>query len=261
MIRTALCLSGQSRDFQKSFDSQKKYLLSKLEPDIFIHSWSFRGSSKLLPCHCKEYNIQDFQTHLIPENRIRAASLLELYDPKLFLIEYPNHIFFLEQINKSKTQNAKYWFNGLMMYYSIYMSNSLKKQYEASLGFTYDLVIRSRMDLYFESIDFRNTIKDAIKNNTIYLAPNENIDRPFNESMKNTLNSQGISYMPNDQFAYGNSMAMDYYSSIYTKYVENIDYAPHHGEAAMSVHLWEKNNSNFKTIKVNSGIKMKINSW
>jgi len=260
-MKVALCLSGQTRNFQKCFDSQKKYILSVLNPDIFIHTWSYRGTSKLLPCHCKEYNILDFQTHLIPENRTHAQNLLEYYDPKFCLIEYPDHKFFLDKISSSKTQNAKYWFNGLMMYYSIYMSNSLKKQYETFANFTYDLVIRCRMDLCFEDANFGDTVKDAIENNTIYLAPNENIDRPFNQQMKKELNHKGISYMPNDQFAYGSSEAMDYYSSVYTKFADNIDYAPHHGEATLSVHLWKKNYSKFKIIKTNPDIKMKINSW
>ena len=177
------------------------------------------------------------------------------------MIEYPNHQFFLDMIRTSTTQNAHRWFNGLMMYYSIYMSNSLKKQHESFFNFKYDLVIRCRMDLWFEGAYFGDTIKDVADNNVIYLAPNENIDRPFNEAMKKRLNEQGISYMPSDQFAYGSSAAMDYYSSAYTKFEEDIDYAPHHGEATISVHLWEKNVSEFQTIKTSPGIRMKINSW
>jgi hypothetical protein len=64
--------------------------------------------------------------------------------------------------------------------------------------------------------------------------------------------------MPNDKLAYGNSESMDYYSSIYSFFNQDIDHYPHHGEATISDHLWIKNNSIYKHIKINNNIKMKI---
>ena len=65
-----------------------------------------------------------------------------------------------------------------MMYYSIYQSNNLKKQYEINYGFKYDIVIRCRFDLFFEHLKL-------LTDDSLYLAPNENIDRPFNNNKKN----------------------------------------------------------------------------
>jgi hypothetical protein len=52
------------------------------------------------------------------------------------------------------------------MYYSIYKSNELKKQYEIENNFKYDYVIRLRMDVQFEYEldieDIVNTREDCI---------------------------------------------------------------------------------------------------
>lgn len=47
-MKVALCLSGQSRTFKRCFKSQKKHIIDRLNPDIFIHTWTFGGNRDIL---------------------------------------------------------------------------------------------------------------------------------------------------------------------------------------------------------------------
>ena len=93
-----------------------------------------------------------------------------------------------------------------------------------------------------------------LTDDSLYLAPNENTDRPFNNNKKNILDTIGPKYMPNDQFAHGTSEAMDYYSNIYESYLLNQNIFPQHPEGLMSEYLW---NSSYIPI-INNNIRMKI---
>lgn len=269
-MKVALCLSGQSRTFRQCLYSHKLQIINKFNPDIFIHSWSFKGDSRLFSSHDHRFKINDYRKYInYDRNIIPATKLVQAYCPKQISIEHPDVDYFISQVKRSDRYTThgfdklfdshdKYrWFNCLMMYYSIYASNKLKKDYEQRHNFVYDIVIRCRMDLFFSYISFDDTLKD-VKNNTIYLAPNENMDIIFNKGMKEQLLKQGARFMPNDQFAYGNSGAMDYYSSVYEYFMRDIDCYAHHGEGALTDHLWNKNFSIYKTIKTNPKIKMKI---
>lgn len=259
-MKIALCLSGETRNFQKNFLNLKQYIIDPYNVDIFIHTWSYRGDKNAPKYYFLNYDHNEYNKYLNEDNTTHATELLKTYKPKQCLIEYPDKNLFIDQLEHSQQNSKNWWFNGLMMYYSIFKSNELKIRYEENRKVKYDIVIRSRMDLYFEYLSFDNTFEDCIDNNTIYLPPNENIDRKFNSEMKVIYEQYGHKYMPNDQFAYGTSEAMNYYSSIYTKFIENIDYAPHHGEGALSYHLWEKNQTEHR-IKINSNIKMKLDPW
>lgn len=269
-MKVALCLSGQSRTFRQCLTSQRLQIIDKLKADVFIHSWSFKGDSRLFSSHDHRFKINDYKKYInYDRNIIPATKLVQAYNPKKILIEYPDADYFISKVRKSDRYVAhgfdklfdsydKYkWFNCLMMYYGIYMSNKLKKDYEEQRNFIYDMVIRCRMDLFFSYASFDETLEN-IKSNIIYLAPNENTDIVFNKGMKQELVKQGIKFMPNDQFAYGNSGAMDYYSSVYEYFAKDIDYYAHHGEGALTDHLWNKNTSMYKIIKTNPKIKMKI---
>lgn len=245
-MRVAICLSGQTRTYEKCFDSQYNHIIKKYNCDVFIHTWVYNGLYPKTPDnlhYCREYSINNYDKYL-NNNYLIDSKVISLYNPKKILIEYPDKNFF---INKSPSDNIKF-FNAIMMYYSIYQSNQLKIKYENDRNFKYDIVIRCRFDLFFESLDL-------ISDGNLYLAPNENIDRPFNNEMKNLLNTIGPKYMPNDQFAYGTSNAMDYYSDAYIDYLLHKDSFPSHPEGVLSKHLWE----NGKYIPlIDNNIRMKI---
>ena len=270
-MKAALCLSGQSRTFKKCFKSQYNHIIKPLNADVFIHTWAYAGNSQIHATHNQSYDINKYVKFVDSyKYSTPLTAINQLYKPKTMVVEYPDYNFFIDKMKQSKNlpdqdknsdkwytlfkNNNRYkWFNLLMMHYGIYKSNSLKKKFEDIKGFKYDLVIRCRFDLLF-----KKAIIDEVEKNVIYLPPNEDIDIVFNEGMKKQLQEKGPAFMPNDKFAYGNSGAMDYYSSIYEFYNRDVDYYLHHGEASVSQHLWDKNNSEYKNIKINDKIKMKI---
>lgn len=275
-MRVAICFSGQSRTFKQCYESQKKFILDPLQPDVFIHTWNFTGSTDIHSTHNKAYNINKYIDYVKSSKyTVDANDIIDLYRPKNIFIEDSDPSIFIDKIKKSKrfseeekiegkdfrklfyNDNKYKWFNMIMMYYGVYMSNKLKKNFEIHHNIKYDIVIRSRMDLYFEAFDISETI-DLVKNNTIFLPPNQDINFRFNPEMMYHFNKRGPVFMPNDKLAYGNSESMDYYSSIYSFFNQDIDYYSHHGEGVISEHLWLKNNSIYKDIKVNDNIKMKI---
>lgn len=270
-MKVALCLSGQSRTFKKCFKSQKKHIIDRLNPDIFIHTWTFAGNRDIHATHNQKYDTQKYQKYVESFNNITSATdLIKLYKPKKILIEHPNYNYFIDKIKQSNrykkaegfeklfdNDNKYKWFNLLMMYYSIFMSNQLKSDFEKEVNINYDLVIRSRMDLYFNKFLIDNTLQLVI-GNVIFLPPNQDIDVVFNPEMKQQLLERGPVFMPNDKLAYGNTNSMNYYSSAYTFFEKDVDFYPHHGEAVLSEHLWYKNVSEYKNIQINKDIQMRI---
>ncbi len=248
-MRVALCLSGQTRTFENVFYTQFTHIIKKYKTDIFIHTWLYNGLYPKTPDnlhYCREYKIENHDRYLT-NDYLNDKRLLELYIPKKCLLEYPEKNYFIGKIQSENKQ----FFNALMMHYSIYSCNELKKQYEIDNSFLYDIVIRCRFDLFFQRCDL--VLKDY---NTIYLPPHANVNNPFTDSMKRILEKDGPSYMPNDQFAYGSSSAMDYYSSLYKNYIKKQSMYPNHPEGMLSDHLW-KFNKNYK-IEINSNILMGI---
>jgi hypothetical protein len=238
-MKVALCLSGQIRNWKNSFDSINKQVIEKYNCDVFIHTWDAIGNSVphgVMSNFKFEHNKEKIDKEII-----------ENYKPKKIKVDNTDYDFF---INKTPTTR---FYNTIMMWYSIYHSNNLKKEYEFERNFLYDVTIRARFDTYFEHFEI-----DTVNPNTIYLPPNENINNPFTTSMKNMLSKQGPSYMPNDQLAYGDTPSMDYYCSIYSIINKNLNTYVNHPEGLLSEHLWSKNKTNISP-DINHNIKMKIN--
>lgn len=238
-MKVALCLSGQIRNWKNSFYSLEKEIIEKYKCDVFIHTWDTIGNTvphDYRPDFNFEHSIEKIDKEVITK-----------YKPKKIQIDNTDYDFF-----KNKIPNKNRFYNTLMMWYGIYHSNKLKNEYEKERGIFYDVTIRTRFDTYFEHFEISD-----FKPNTIYLPPNNNIDNPFTLSMKDRLNQDGPSYMPNDQFAYGDAPSMDYYCMVYPIINKNIETYTNHPEGMLSQHLWSKNNTNILP-EINYNIKMKI---
>jgi len=47
-MKIALCFSGQARSFEKGYEYYKRNLLDHYDVDVYIHTWEFEGSDKLI---------------------------------------------------------------------------------------------------------------------------------------------------------------------------------------------------------------------
>lgn len=251
-MKVALCYSGLVKNFNDCVDSHKKFIIDKFETDIFIHTWSKIGSKTLPNWYNDNYSLDKHIEATESQDSVDIKYFIDHIKIKKILIEYPDIRYFY---NKFHDDNNQKFFNNCMMHYSINKANALKTEYESDNNFKYDMVIRCRFDLYFEKLIIENFIS-----NTIYLPPNQNMDVKFDPRMLNLLKTQGFSYMPNDQFAYGCSDSMNYYSSIIDNIKNNFNYYTHHPEGVLSEHLWFKNHSMFKNIEINNNINMRIQS-
>ena len=235
-MKVALCLSGQIRNWKKCFDSIEKQILEKYNCDVFIHTWNTIGNP--VPHH---YDI-NFKHNL----ELIDMDILKKYHPKKIKIDFPNYELF-----KNKIPNSRFY-NTLMMWYSVYNSNKLKCEYEYENNLIYDVNIRCRFDTLFENFEI-----NEVKENTIYLPPNENINNPFTDLMKKTLKEIGPSYMPNDQFSYGDLNSMNYYCKVHKILENNIYEYIHHPEGILTEHLWKKNISD-TNVEINNNIRIQI---
>lgn len=262
-MKVALCLSGLTRNFVDCVNTHKKFFIAPYNTDVFIHTWSKEGSNTLPHWYTQQYSLNRHQIDLENQKNTDINRIISQYSPKKILIEYPDINYFHRNFF---SETSPSFFNCVMMHYSINRANNLKKEQEIYNGFKYDIVIRCRFDSYFENIDFLDTLTEisTLANNkiynTIYLPPAQNVDVRFNTEMLHLLEKQGVSYMPNDQFAYGSSQSMDYYCSIFDSMKKNSDFYVKHPEGVLSEHLWSKNTSNIKNIQINNSIKMKIQS-
>ena len=237
-MRVALCLSGQTRNWLGCRDTIKKYVIEPLNADVFFHTWSVKGQK--LSYHTP-------MDSMVPDIPI-VGNLEEFYKPIASIIEVPDYDTF-------KKIKPSYYYNTLMMHYSIWRVNELKKEYENTNSMKYDVVIRCRFDLEIHKFDIVDTLPNIV--DTIYLPPNQNMDIQFNESMAEAFKVTGIKYMPNDQLAYGSSTGMDYYSKLWEIQSNDINEYINHPEGALTEHFWNKNKSGFKA-DVNPNILMKI---
>jgi hypothetical protein len=171
-MKIALCLSGQIRSFDLVKESWKKFFLKK-DIDIFCHTYHKYDNSK----YTNFYNYDDPNDYgSFGESKLE--DILDTFKPIYFSYEPPHF-----------HENSK------SMFYSIYQSNYLKRSYENTRAFKYDVVIRSRYDLLFHS--------DPIIERNEYL---------------NIIHRPGGTGGINDWYAYGSSEIMDIYSNIFEEY-------------------------------------------
>lgn len=141
-MRIAVCLSGQPRGLPFSLDLFKWGLLDKNDNiDIFIHSWFDKSivGNKFDSAQPDNFNA----TGTAAEN---TDSLLKSICPKGILLESPkdfNEFGHLKDLGTARQKSLA------SMFYSSFKSNELKRKYEEDNKFTYDLVIKTRIDLQY----------------------------------------------------------------------------------------------------------------
>lgn len=193
-MKIALCLSGHTRSYKKTYNYWYENVLKKYNPDVFISTWD--GSGVIGGCCFALLHIQDA---FKPKNdlefgkidsKIDADNLKEKFKPKGIVIDNPSD----EHINQVRSR-----FEGnldgsgqkidsiALMYYKIFDANNLKKAYELENNFKYDIVIRSRFDLAMTKLNLdvpmdimhikvRNKIVYGV-HDTIFFSNSDNMDK------------------------------------------------------------------------------------
>ena len=189
----AVCLSGEPRSLKLSADNILNNLIVPNNCDIFIHTWYDNFNSERMDGYCGVFPGTNITGNgcMSKWEDIDYIKILNTFNPKSILIEKQ-----FKFVEKFKIPN---WSLGTTsnkvqsMFYSINKANELKQQYEKYNNFTYDYVIRCRLDCIFN----QQLKIEQFDNNYVHIS--------------NKMHSHGV----NDFFAIGNSLNMDKYSSTF----------------------------------------------
>jgi hypothetical protein len=167
----------------------KRAILDVCAPDIYIHSWDRLG-----------FDHSDRGDNHLVSTITNRARLQQLYNPKAMIIE-PMRYWDTSKYNHRigyGNRNPQIIFG---MFHGIQSANRLKQAQESNTHSTYDVVIRSRADLFFENdLD--------LKELGLYARGEKGIHFP----------AFGHYGGEPDQFAFGDSKSMDAYANT----IENI---------------------------------------
>ena len=130
-MKIALTLSGQPRRYKSGFKQLKKWFLDRYDIDVYLHSWVNDKVHK--------YHYGDIQVTYNLKDQV-YDDLVNWYQPKDYLFEKP--------INFDASHMVSYHrLNSQMgMWISLYRAWQLLE----NSGIKYDLIIRSRYDLFFD---------------------------------------------------------------------------------------------------------------
>ena len=116
-MKIALCFSGQVRSFEKGYEYYKRNLLDHYDVDVYIHSWKFQDSNKLV----------------------------DLYKPKDYLFE--DKLMGNYDLIYTNTPNAQKW-PPRFTYSALYSMKEVSKLIDGQ----YDWVIKSRTDYALNTV-------------------------------------------------------------------------------------------------------------
>ena len=193
-MKVALNLSGLSRTLSYSWLFIDKYIATPLKADIFLHTWDIdhssshglsKGSTTLDP---------KFNAPSVFSETSKEGYILDELAPISYIIE-PFENFALKEENHST----------FAMYYGVQQANLLRKQHEKQKGISYDLVVRARLDSFFENTIPDKEIQEALDQDTLFVG--------CNCSEKNYIHTETT-----DVFAFAKGPIMDIYSDTFNLY-------------------------------------------
>lgn len=184
-MKIALCYSGQLRHVKECVKNHKNTFFCGDNIDVFAHLWfdSMYEGKAFDEAHRNRGSFKKDDVDFFMNEFCPVYSIIE--PPMSFSSELRPDPRFPHPIN-----------NTLSMFYSIKMSNGLKKRAEIENKFSYDYVVRLRTDEYF-------------------LSTIGSFDRYQCDSLHVLNEYAHLDYGINDHFCIGNSENMDKYCSVY----------------------------------------------
>lgn len=219
----ALCLSGLTRSISYSWPFLERYLVRPFSSKVFIHTWDID--------HGGERGYKNPPLPSFFDGCTKAQFFEKEIKPQAYTIE--SYVNWCAQSHSEKASTA--------MFYSIYQANCLKIQYEKENGVIFDIVIRARMDLFFEKFLCPMEIQEALKNRVVYGGHAGGKPDPR---------------FITDVFGFSNSKVMDIYSGVWENIVAQ---KPRRYPAELELHeQLINNNIEFKWSKSRFRI---LNEW
>lgn len=198
-MKIALCLSGQPRGLPVCLQELQKGLDIE-NMDVFCHTWFDENDIG------KAYETAQLSQYgkvgtVHPQTK---ELLLDTLKPIDYIIEPQKEFPFAREFRSSQDALQEQMAS---IFYSIYMSNLLKRKHELLNDFKYDLVIRARYDLWYA--ERLNLIKYIEQAKTMIVTAEK-----F-QGLRNDQNYIHGGYTMTDIFAYSTSENMDIFSSVY----------------------------------------------
>lgn len=205
-MKIAICLSGQFRTGEYALPSALNFFQGH-DCDYFCHAWQDNNMRLATPDRYRTF----LKTVDKQYTKEYIESILEKLKPKKVIIE-------------ENSANVPYPGPWSQMFYSLMISNWLKKEYEIENNFKYDVVVKTRYDFVYPP---NWTFKPMFHKHeplTDYL-----------EIFSNHATRMSMEYSninASDTIFYGSSAAMDIFCDLY-RYLQwkeikinNYDYAP-----------------------------------
>lgn len=184
-LKVAVCISGQSRAWKSCVKSFKNHFASDYDVKFFGHTWD-ENSWK---------TVVDGKKNIIKEKLDKQALSSEI-----------TQAFGLENVLVDKQLSGDGFFWGPPLK-SAMIANHLKCKYEVENGFIFDVVVKTRWDLFYDpSYTFEKLVTPAFNPTVLYCHPQTNFPREFR--------------LPavDDIMYFGSSRVMDIMSNLYAAY-------------------------------------------
>lgn len=222
-MRVAICISGQPRDIEVGVEQVINNIINcnpELDFDVFAHAWISNSGDPWDTAQEQQRGIVGTQ------DGTPAEKILTVLKPKLWLFEeqinFENYTKFFNTHPTAKQSSLA------SNFYSVYVANNLKKQYENMEGFVYDYVIRMRYDLFFNKPILVSDYVDWVQTGVV-------VPKNYQEDQDRiTWNATNKGMV--DVFAISSSEHMDKYSETFLQMPSvNREYSPPFGEVYLGV--------------------------
>ena len=157
-MKIALLLCGQYRTLldKRTLDAQNAFI-KKFNIDVFLSTWSDPGISvwDMFQKNANIYENVEINSEVVSKlnNLVEfEVNNFEHYVNKIKIIEIKQKLRnFIDQTrtNSINEYGKDRFITGYPQLYTIHKANEMKRKYENSNNFKYDIVIKSRPDFYF----------------------------------------------------------------------------------------------------------------
>lgn len=214
-MRAAIQISGEFRCLHLTLDSFQKYILNDLQARGYTEIYIF--------CHCWKKEKTELGTFPFEGRGDWHKSIpvfssedgVRIFRPTAYMFEELDNV----EILKGRSRI-------LAMYYSIYITNKIREQFESQHNLQFDLVIRYRTDLMLES----NLLQDKPELPSYVVIPKSTLVATCDAPFESTDDAHICDYI-----AYGTPDIMNIYTSVFETWV-NVPETPI-GESCLAMHL------------------------